>query len=182
MTNKKLHIITFGNLKNGIHKFKYTLEKEFFVSFPALECEQGEIKVDLELNKKDRMLTLNFNFSGYMELTCDRCLDKYNEPIEGEKVLYVKLKSGILQQEEEDDNVILFPDKKNEIDIHQYLYEYISLMLPMRKIHPNGKDGEPLCNPEMMQRLEEINNSNIEEEDIDPRWAALKQLKDKIIE
>ncbi|MEA3503889.1 MAG: DUF177 domain-containing protein, partial [Bacteroidota bacterium] len=60
MEEKKSYVITFGDLKIGIHEFEFTIKESFFESFPELECKKGNVKIHIELIKKERMLTLNF--------------------------------------------------------------------------------------------------------------------------
>ena len=54
----------------------------------------------------------------------------------------------------------------------------IALSIPLRHVHPNEK-GENGCNQEMLNRLGNIihDEDDEEEQEIDPRWAALKNLK-----
>jgi uncharacterized metal-binding protein YceD (DUF177 family) len=49
----------------------------------------------------------------------------------------------------------------------------------LRHVHPD-ESGENSCNPDMIDRLNNITQHEAdddEEEEIDPRWAALKNLK-----
>ena len=39
-------------------------------------------------------------------------------------------------------------ENEGEIDISQFVYDYICLGLPIMKVHPEGK-----CNPEMLKHL-----------------------------
>jgi uncharacterized metal-binding protein YceD (DUF177 family) len=57
----------------------------------------------------------------------------------------------------------------------QYIYEYIHLLLPMRKVHGTDEDGNSLCNPDVISRITEE-----EHEPGDPRWEVLRKLKDNI--
>jgi len=70
------------------------------------------------------------------------------------------------------ENVVMISSKEHEIDVSQYIYEFISLMIPMRNIHGEN-DGEG-CDPEILKEMEKHivkdNNSS------DPRWDALKDI------
>ena len=62
------------------------------------------------------------------------------------------------------------------MDLKNYLYEFITLLLPIKRIH---RDGE--CDPEMIRSIEE--HAFVEkEEDVDPRWDKLKGLTNTEIE
>ena len=56
----------------------------------------------------------------------------------------------------------------------QFFYEYILLALPIKKIHPDDRNGVSQCDPEMIKKLEEHLTSDIDE--TDPRWNELKKL------
>ncbi|HET6990455.1 MAG TPA: YceD family protein, partial [Bacteroidia bacterium] len=71
------------------------------------------------------------------------------------------------------------------LDLSQYLYEYITLLLPSRKVCGGNPEGSNQCDPEMIEKLEELNPDNYreegdseeEEKPTDPRWDSLKNLK-----
>jgi uncharacterized metal-binding protein YceD (DUF177 family) len=73
-----------------------------------------------------------------------------------------------------DPDIITIPADEHELDIKQYLYEFIHLALPIQRIHPGGVDGTNNCDPEMLKKL----NQHIVDEvkDNDPRWDELKKL------
>ena len=51
------------------------------------------------------------------------------------------------------------------------LYEFISLSLPLKNVHPKGE-----CDSQMIEKVNEFSRVE-EEEKIDPRWGKLKNLK-----
>ena len=57
----------------------------------------------------------------------------------------------------------------NDGYISNFIYEYIMLLLPYKRVHPEGED---LCDQEVVDKL----NQHTQNES-DPRWAALKELK-----
>ena len=71
----------------------------------------------------------------------------------------------------DDENVAILPEGAFEIDLTQWLYEYVAVRIPMQHIHPEGE-----CDPEMTRFIDEQNEEKTEDE-VDPRWAALKDLK-----
>lgn len=170
--------IAFSGLKLGYHNFELSLGTAFFKEFEALSSEGGDLKVDIQLEKQERMLIFDFNIQGTIDLVCDRCLEVYAQKLNIDKTLYVKLQSGVSGLVEESDDVILIPDQESDFDVSQYIYEFISLALPMRRIHGVDDEGNDLCNLEMIELLEERKSTPEEnEKEIDPRWDALKKLK-----
>ena len=70
--------------------------------------------------------------------------------------------------------LLLLPADEHELDLKQYIYEYIHLALPIKRVHPDDKNGKSTCDPEMLKKLKEhiVNNEN----ENDPRWDELKKL------
>jgi uncharacterized protein len=75
--------------------------------------------------------------------------------------------------EELSDDVIMISSKESEIDVSQYIYEFLSLMIPMRNVH-GETEGEPECDPEILKEMEK--HLSQEQPPVDPRWDALKNI------
>lgn len=163
------YIIPFKGLALGDHHYSFKIDRAFFKNFEYLEAHNGEIDLIIDLNKESTLLDFTFSFNGWIELTCDRCLDKLKMNVEDNFRLIVKYAE---EYEEISDEIVTVPSSENNIDLSQYIYEYINLMLPIKKVHPDDKDGNSTCNKEMIERL-----SGYSEQKSDPRWDALKNLK-----
>jgi len=162
-------VIPFLGLKEGVHDYAFDIDAEFFESFEYSEIEQGKVHVDLSLDRQERMLLFNFTFSGSVQLPCDRCLAMMDLPVEGENRLIVKFGP---EWEEVSDEILIIPEKESQIDISSFIYEYIILLLPYTRVHP---EDEALCDTQMLEKLGRHST-----EGTDPRWEALKDLKNKI--
>jgi uncharacterized metal-binding protein YceD (DUF177 family) len=103
-------------------------------------------------------------------------LENYPQDVELETELFVKF--GEETEFDESDNVIWVLPEEHVINLAQTIYEYVILSIPLRHVHPN-ESGENSCNPEMIEKLNNITQPDEvdDEDDIDPRWAALKNLK-----
>lgn len=167
----KEFVIPFRGLKNEIHHFDFVIDSKFFDAIEYAELEQGKIDISLELIKEERMMIFEFGITGEVEVECDRCLEPFNQAIDGTERLIVKFGETF---EEQSDDVIIIPEGEYEFDLSTYIYEYIRLLLPMQCIHPDDEDGNSTCNQEMLDRLLQENK----EPTIDPRWDALKKLKE----
>ncbi|MBZ0242329.1 MAG: DUF177 domain-containing protein, partial [Bacteroidales bacterium] len=75
---------------------------------------------------------------------------------------------------EESEEVIVIPADQHQYDSSHLLYEYIMLLLPLRKVHPDDENGNNLCNPEVIEKLNWHQATTV----IDSRWEVLKKLKD----
>ncbi len=162
--------IPFRGLKLGDHHFEYVIGEKFFDCIEYSEIKKGKVAVGIDLNKQERMLIFEFSINGSVEVTCDRCLELFDYPVEGNETLYVKLGD---EWDEESDDVLIIPESEHEFNISQLIYEYIMLMLPIQRIHPDDEDGNSTCDPEMLEKL----GTQPEPQETDPRWEALEQLK-----
>lgn len=168
MKIKKDFVIPFKGLADGEHLFDFEVSKKFFEEYcdENSDFKAGDFKVNVLLIKKYNILTFKFDISGNVVSECDRCLDDIDVNIDIHEELYAKVSDNII----DDDDFITISSDDYEIDISQYIYEIISINMPLRKVHEEGK-----CNKEMISRLKELSVDE-EPESTDPRWDKLKDL------
>jgi uncharacterized metal-binding protein YceD (DUF177 family) len=77
---------------------------------------------------------------------------------------------------EDDPDVLSLSSDEHELDLMQHFYEFIHLALPIKRVHPDDKNGRSTCNPEMLKKLNELLVEDEEEKHNDPRWDDLKKL------
>ena len=159
------YIISFKGLSVGSHQFKFEIDSSFFESFEYFEIEKGKLTVNLEMIKESALLDLFFKIEGDVELKCDRCLSMYEQPVSGNFRLIVKFGEGFSEESEE---IILLPVTESNIDVSQYIFEYINLLLPIKRSHPDETD----CDPKMIEKLYKYS-----EHRTDLRWEGLKNIK-----
>lgn len=178
----KEYEIPFWGLKDGEHVYDFEVSEAFFSSFEYSELDAGNVKVDLMLEKRPRMLVLHYDISGTVEVMCDRCTDLFDLEIEGHHRLIIKFGDGSYEETEE---IIVVPENEHTLNVAEHILEFIQLSLPSRRVHPEGE-----CNEEMLASLNdylltsepvdpEEQEEEEQEEEIDPRWSALKGLKDQ---
>ena len=160
--------IQFSGLKPGKHEYEFEIGNRFFEDIEYSEIKQGKVDVSLELDKHSIMLVLVFKISGEVKVTCDRCADEFFLPIEDTQQLIVKFGDEAV---EESEDVIVLPRNEKEINLSQYIYEYIILALPTKRLHPEGK-----CNKEAIKKLKNL-EKHTKENQSDPRWDGLKNIK-----
>jgi uncharacterized metal-binding protein YceD (DUF177 family) len=168
---QKEFLIPFVGLNLGNHEFTYEVNELFFENFEYSEIKKGQLKVDLSFEKQETMLVLDFQIDGTVEVNCDRCTDAFNYQIKGEERLIFQFGESY---SEDSDEIITLPENAYEINIAPFIYESIHLLLPIRCIHPDNQDGESGCNPKVIEKL----NEHIKNKETDPRWDALKKLKE----
>ncbi|MFA6949690.1 MAG: DUF177 domain-containing protein [Lentimicrobiaceae bacterium] len=165
----KNFVIPFVGLSTGEHQFEYIIDDKFFACFEYSEIKKADVKIDLNFNKTERMLVLTFSIKGTLNVTCSRCLDQFDYPINGQEVLYIKYGQ---EYKEEDDEIIIIPETESQINISPFIYDYLNLMIPYRVVHPENENGESDCDPDVIKRIEQLTKH----ENIDPRWDKLKDL------
>lgn len=149
----KPYRIGFSGLSNGNHKFSFGIGPSFFDCFEHSEISQGDINLNLELLKEDNMLVFDFWFSGWIELFCDRCLEAYHDRFNYREKLFVKFGESYYEQSED---VVVIPSTDSHFDIAQYVYEYIHLGLPLKKVHPDDAHGNSGCDRDMLERVRRL--------------------------
>lgn len=187
----KLYDIDLKNLTPGVHEYEYLLENKFFMDIDGDQVRKGTVKVHLTVNRLSLMFEMNFQIEGTVLVPCDRCLDDVDIPISTHNRLIVKFGK---EYSEESDEIVVVPEEEGDINVAWFLYEFISLAVPMKHVHAPGK-----CNKQMSSKLkrhmtrsvddtdkEYENMDEVEEEDIDisveeesstdPRWDGLKGL------
>ena len=163
-------IIPFVGLKPGIHQYRFDIDGSFFENFEGSEIGQGKVNIDCQLDRQARMLVFDFDIKGVVSVPCDRCLEDYDQPVEGHQRLIVKYGE---EHQEETDEILVITEQEYEIDLRQFVYEYIYLMLPFRKVHGTDDKGRSLCNPEVEKYIAPDENEDLK---TDPRWDDLKKL------
>lgn len=166
-------IVPIAGLSAGLHSYDFLVEDAFFVALDYAEIAKGKVQIQLELDKQDNMLTLDFSLNGEVEVPCDRCNESFMHPVGAEYSLYVKFGE---EYREEDDDILVIPADQHQLDLSHLFYEYIMLSLPLRKVHPDIEDGESGCDPDVIARLQQFSNT----EETDPRWKALEKVRNKI--
>ena len=170
MEKENTYLIPISGLALGKHSFQYEITDEFFKGMDYSEIQQGKVNVNLDIDRVETMLTLTFDIEGTVRVMCDRCADEFDQPIDSNQVFYIKLGT---ENAEESDDVMVMPADQHDFDLTSLIYEFIILSIPMHRVHPEGQ-----CNPEIIDMLNGMQEvAEEDEESIDPRWAALKDIK-----
>ena len=173
MGNLQKYRIVFQGLSEGVHEFDFDVDDAFFEKLDYSEIKKGDLKVNVVLLKKSTFLELDFDITGFVELVCDRCLDEFKQKIKYKGKLFVKFSEA--DEDLAEDVIILMPGE-HELDISHYIYESISLSIPLKRVHPRDKKGNPTCDPEMLNRLKNYIIDEPAEKNVDSRWDDLKNL------
>ncbi len=163
-------LIPFLGLKLGKHQFESQISKAFFGHFEYEEFESSQIKVNLVLEKQSNMLELNFKHVGTINVPCDVTNENFDLPIKGKLKLIVRFGEHYNDENEE---LLILPFGEHQIDVSPYIYEMIVLSIPLKRVSPQAESFQDQAKWNTIEVKDEI---EVKEEEIDPRWAALKKL------
>ncbi len=177
ITNKNF-VIPVRGLSAGRHDFEFRLDGGFFKDYGSTIIKDADLLADIQLEKGSGWMRINAHVTGSVTVECDRCLDDLLIPVDFEVPLQVKFSKTHLTDDDSDDEFIIMDSSDGELDMSQFLYDYVSINLPLQKIH---KDGE--CNKEMIKRLEDSGlhyGGSVEEEgSVNSPFGSLKEMLDK---
>ncbi|MCK9203534.1 MAG: DUF177 domain-containing protein [Bacteroidales bacterium] len=162
--------VLFTGLKPGEYFFDFQIGRTFFENSESDGIKDGEVRVRVRMDREERMMDLHFHIEGKVNVPCDRCNEPMDIEIAGEERLIIKLGDRYF---EESEDVQIIPETDNKIDLGPFIYEYIYLLLPARRVHPDDESGNSTCNPEVLRRLKELSENHVP----DPRWEVLNKLK-----
>jgi uncharacterized protein len=165
------YTVPLSGLKEGHYSFDFEIGKEFFEQFEESEVKEGSLVANIEMDKRSSHSDLTIRISGNVKICCDRCLEMFFHPVVCENRLLVKFGKTV---EDIDPDILSLPVGEHELDLQQHIYEFILLALPIKRVHPNDKDGKSTCDPVMLKKLDELIVD--EEPETDPRWDELKKL------
>lgn len=176
--NRQYKIDIYG-LKIGVHEFDFEFDKTLFENIEDSVIESGHGKCTVTLDKKERLISIDFNIEGAIELICDRSLESFDYPINIKENLIVKYGEEF---DDSRDDLLVIPDTQESLNVESNIYEYLTLAVPMKKIHPDFQDEEDddeELEVALVYTSEDEETDEKEDDDaIDPRWAALKKIKD----
>jgi uncharacterized protein len=165
--------IPFTGLKLGKHQFDYIVTDAFFNEFEYSLVKKANLKCQVELERQETMLILNFHISGTIDANCDRCLAQYPQPVDIREQQVAKFSEEAIGEDEE---IIILTKNDHEINIAGLIYEYINVAMPFITVCID-EGRTPYCDKEMLDSLNKLTANTGQNENADPRWDALKKFK-----
>jgi uncharacterized protein len=180
---KNQYIIQFEGLPIGVHDYEFDVKDSFFKNISDTELEKANIRVKASLTKQNHLMQMNFDISGTVGIPCDRCLKNFDFPVSAIENLVIKHGN----QEESTDDILVISEGTSEFDVAQYIYEYIMLAIPARRV-PCETDAEVFkCDFELLDKLQTLivneeadesaeTESESEAKSQNPLWKELNKL------
>jgi uncharacterized protein len=171
----KEYTLPIHGLKNGIHRFKYDVDADFFAHFEGSPIQNGRFDLSVELDKHDSFFELTFDFQGFSTTECDRCTADIRLPFGGSEKLVVKRTQEDI--DEDIDIVFLSPDV-HEFNIAQYVYEFICLSMPFNKTYDCDSENPRPCDMDVLKLLGFLDAPSVPQAKIDKKnpFDGLKNM------
>jgi uncharacterized metal-binding protein YceD (DUF177 family) len=178
MSNRREFEIAFVGLKPGVHEFNYHVDQRFFEEYNDQDFRDMEADVKLLLEKSTSFMILRFQIGGKAEVTCDRCGSNLPIQLFDDFTVTIKMTDDpeVMNEQEEDPDVYYISRGESHIDVKDWIYEFISLSIPMQKTCEYENMDGPYCNPaakEMLKNMRPENNGGA-----NPIWKGLEKFKD----
>ncbi len=178
MANRREYEIAFVGLKPGKHEFVYEIDQKFFADNPSSQdFTDPNVTVKLILDKKTSFLMLKFEIGGTVKVPCDLCGNTLEVNLWDDFEMLVKMVDNPdeMNAEEEDPDVYYISRTESHIDVKAWLYEFITLSIPLQRTCPDNPDGSSGCNQEALEMLKKMNQ--VKDESDNPIWKGLDKFR-----
>ena len=167
---KKEFEIPLIGIKSSVRDIEYVLDPSFFKHYESEDCEQGNFKVNLTIERRPYIIEMFFTLKGSVEVSCDRCLEEIKLPAQSEFKLMLKSSEEF---SDDDVDVWFIPRDTSSINIADLLYEYAVLSIPIIKVYDCESESEPPCNSDILNLGNEYQSENHD----NPFSKVLKNIK-----
>jgi len=166
-------------LSNKVHQFEYEIGDAFFRQYGTGLLEGGQFHADVTLNKHETFIEADFKIKGTAKLICDRSLEQFEEAVKTHRMVVFKFGEA---NEEISDEIVMIHRDTATLELGQYIYEFIGLAIPMKKLHPKFRVEENEGDEDGQIVYRSGPDAGDDDDDdqsdtTDPRWDILKKLK-----
>lgn len=151
--------VRIASLPDGLH------EETFRPTAADLDLDPdvfSDLEVDARLDVAERRILVAYTVRATARLECDRTLEPYDEPVEGDHAVLFSAEAT-----DADDDVRPLADDALEIDLTDPVRDTLLLSLPLRRVSPAARDAE----------IPTAFGGPSAGEPADDRWAALEALR-----
>ena len=167
-------------LKPGIHEFSYEIDEKFFAEFENRDFTNCNAKIKLQLDKKSSFMLLKFEIGGKADVICDRCNNTLSFDLWDEFNMVIKMVDNPEEMNEQEDDPDIYYISRTESHLHlnEWIYEFVSLSIPMQKTCSEEEYGGPKCNLEVLEKLKAL-EANEKGDNATAIWKGLEIFKKK---
>ncbi len=166
MDSLKHFILPISGMNEGEHFYEFSIDQEFFEHFENTPLSNGNLKVNLLVDKRPSFISLSFDLNGTVKAECDRCTANIGLPIVNQYESVIKMRSENSVSNSEEDVIYLSPFAE-EFSVASLIYEIICLSVPMIKtVDCDNMDPRP-CNTAVLEVLNRpVSNEESEENNV----------------
>jgi uncharacterized metal-binding protein YceD (DUF177 family) len=177
MSYRREFDIAFVGLKPGVHEYNFSVNEKFFANYGEQEFTNCNANIKLTLDKKNGFLQLKFDVDGIAQVSCDRCSNPLQKQLWDEFNLIVKMVDNPdeMNEQEEDPDIYYISRGESHIRVADWIYEFVTLSVPMQKMCSEAEMGGPQCNKEVLAKLAAMKNEV--KKNTNPLWKGLDKLK-----
>ena len=167
----------------GTQCFECHIDESFFDEIEHTDVRHADVDVNLTVTRKsESTFRLEISCHGTVTIPCDRCLDDLDLPVDVDYRLNVEQMGTEL--DDSNDELLIVPSDWRELDAAPLVRDTVLLAMPMTHCHENEED----CNPDVLDVLDSHRAEAVPDGDddqqsettgTDPRWEALKKLKEQ---
>mgnify|MGYP002623391692 FL=1 len=144
-------VIPIKGLPFGESSFRFEIGEPFFQAFENSQIKDADCSVRVNVIRHQTLLDVVCEVAGFVIVECDRCLEDLTLKVDIAPQLTVGFGNVEVEEDAEGDvDVLVVDHAQRELNLNQFVYDYVCLGLPLVKVHPEGK-----CNPEMLRYLSE---------------------------
>ena len=165
------------------HAIECHVDESFFNTEEQCEVRHADVEVTMNVTRKsETTFRLEISCHGTLTTACDRCLDDLDLPVDVDYSLNVEQMGTEL--DDSNDELLIVPSDWRELDTAPLVRDTVLLAIPMTHCHEHEED----CNSAMLNVLENHRVETVpdgeeapesETTGTDPRWEALKKLKEQ---
>ena len=171
--------IQFTGLQNHTYTFTYFINSAFLHLFEYAPLDDCDVEVQLQFTKKPTLFILDFALSGTIKIECDRFLAQADLPIKKQYQVFVKMVGASAEKSDRELDVIFILPDETHINVAQLIYEFVVLSVPGKRIPCITLKDKSICDREVLEKWQKLNQSeDTQNTATDPRWDALKKLKE----
>jgi len=164
-------VIPLNGLTQGGTEFNWRADGTFFGRFENSEILDSDLIVEVHVEKSARYIGIDCTVNGKVKVVCDRCLEDLTLPVDTGFKLSVKFGEEAGSADAGDREIVMVPEGEAELDMSQFIYDYVCTSLPMHRVHPDGE-----CNPEALKYLKLEDSAEEETPATGNPFAALKDI------
>ena len=165
--------IKLSAINEKLHKERFDINNEFINECLDFQIEDSILKLDVAIKKEGaREYELKCHIYGKINgVPCDLCTESLSLEINKLDTFIIKEANESIQS---NDEIIFIQPGQKRLDITHLIFEMIILSIPLKRVHKLNKEGERLCDKEMLNLIQKyFKKKSIEN---DPRWDPLKKI------